>query len=272
MKGKSFLFGFVMALILTTTVGAFASSGVMKQISVQLGGMNIVIDGVKMAPKDVNNQAVAPIVYNGTTYVPIRFISEVFNKSVNYVGKTSTIFIGEPQKQEAVLLRDLQAVEKTVFAEPNYGTYGGWVTTPYAADKRFTVISWSKSGTMKVADRSYISQSTILSDGVTENVASYRLEGKYKALEADFGIDDCSTSSPEISGRVEIYGDGQLLKRAMKSKGHALEHLTIDLTGVKLLTIKVKGNATVNKLNGATLYTDQAVCNLINIKMFPVAP
>lgn len=272
MKGKSFLFGFITALVLTMSVAVFAATGVAKQLSVTVGGMTIVIDGVKMAPRDVNNQSVEPIIYNGTTYVPIRFISEVFNKSVKYVGATSTIFIGEPQRQEAILLRDMTPYLKTQFDEPNYGAYGGWIPTPYAADKRFTVINWSKTGTMNIADRGYVSQSTMLSDGVTENSASYLLDGQYKRLEADFGIDDCSTSSPEISGRVEIYGDGQLLKRSMKSKGQAIEHLSVDLTGIKVMTIKVKGNVTVNQVNGETLYTDQAVCDLINITMYPVAP
>ena len=272
MKGKSFLFGFIMALVLTMSVGVFAVSRVSKQISVQMGGTTIVIDGVKMAPKDVNNQSVEPILYNGTTYVPIRFISEVFNKSVKYVGETATIFIGEPQKQEAILLRDMTPYKKTAFTEPNYGAYGGWTSTPYAADRRFTVINWSKTGAMKIADRSYVSQSTMLSDGVKENSASYLLDSKYQRIEADFGIDDNSTSAPETYGRVEIYGDGKLLKRAMKSKGQAIEHLEVDLTGIRVMTINVKGNVTVNQINGDTLYTDQALCNLINITMYPVAP
>ena len=71
---------------------------------------------------------------------------------------------------------------------------------------------------------------------------------------------------------MEIFGDGELLKRSMKTKGQAIEHLSVDLTGVKLLTIKVKGNVTVNEVNDKILYSDQAVCNLINITMYPVAP
>ena len=137
MKGKSFFFGFITALVLTMSVAVFAATGVTRQLTVQMGGMTIVIDGVKMAPRDVNNQPVEPIVYNGTTYVPIRFISEVFNKSIKYVGATSTIFIGEPQRQEAILLRDMTPYNKTQYAEPNYGAYGGWTSTPYAADKTF---------------------------------------------------------------------------------------------------------------------------------------
>ena len=50
MKGKSFLFGFITALVLTMSVAVFAATGVAKQLSVTVGGMTIVIDGVKMAP------------------------------------------------------------------------------------------------------------------------------------------------------------------------------------------------------------------------------
>lgn len=272
MKTKSFVSGFILALVLSITFTAFAGTRIQKTISAWVGGITIVVDGVRMSPKDANNNAVEPILVNGTTYVPIRFISEAFGSKAKYIAETSTIYLGEKQKIESFLLRDMAPYQKTTYAKANYGTYGGWISTPYAADKRFTVIDWSNTGTISIGGKEYTSQSMVLAEGVTENVSSYVLSKNYNKMTADFGIDDASTDTLKTTGRVEIYGDGVLLKRMMKSKGEALEHFEVDLTDVRAVTIKVKGSVTINKVGSDTVYSNQVLCDLINIKMFPVDP
>lgn len=277
MKLKSFAYGFatalVLVLVLSLAVASFAATpGIQKQIMAVFGGKTLVFDGVRMTPKDVNNNEVQPILYQGTTYVPIRFISEAFNKKVTYVPGTTTIYLGDAQATEAFLLRDMRPYEKTQYTVPNYGSYGGWASAEYPNDKRFTVISWSNTGKLMVADKEYVSQSMILSAGIKEDVSSYMLNGKYRKLTADFGIDDISTDTTGTYGIVEIYGDGKQLYRINKAKGYALEHFEVDLTGVSSMTIKVKGSATSNTVGNDTAYSSQVVCDFINVRMYPVDP
>ncbi|MEW6573253.1 MAG: copper amine oxidase N-terminal domain-containing protein [Bacillota bacterium] len=49
----------------------------------------IIIDNVDKTPRDKK-----PFVYNGTTYVPLRYVAEAFGKEVKWDGTTGTIYIG----------------------------------------------------------------------------------------------------------------------------------------------------------------------------------
>ena len=269
---KPFFLGFVFALVLSFSLSSFAGTGIQRTITAAFGGLSIVMDGVRMSPKDVNNNEVQPILYGGTTYVPIRFLSEALGKKVTFIGATSSIYIGEQQKVEAFLLRDIKPVEKTVFAQTNYGSYGGWKATEYAADKRFTIIDWSNTGILTIDDREYTSQSMMLSDGVRENNATYNLNGRYKRILGKFGVDDLSTNTIGTMGYVELLGDGKQLARVYNSRGHAPVSVDVDLTGVNSLKIRLVGSATSNQVAGATVYSAQVVCDFFDVLMYPVDP
>ena len=58
-------------------------------------GIKIMIDEKEFVPKDANGDEVQPFVYNGTTFVPIRAISQAFGKEVSYNQRTNTAYIGK---------------------------------------------------------------------------------------------------------------------------------------------------------------------------------
>lgn len=58
--------------------------------------VNIYINGNKLIPKDANGNVVNPILKDGTTYLPIRAISEQFNKVVSWDQETHTVFLTTP--------------------------------------------------------------------------------------------------------------------------------------------------------------------------------
>ncbi|TMV46637.1 hypothetical protein FE783_25345 [Paenibacillus mesophilus] len=89
MKNK--LQGLVMGLIIGVllSVSAAQATGVgTQQIEVFFKDLIFKFDGVEKTP----NQG--SFIYNGTTYVPIRFVSEALGVPVKYNGETSTISIG----------------------------------------------------------------------------------------------------------------------------------------------------------------------------------
>ena len=57
--------------------------------------VTIELNSVKYIFKDVNGQVVYPIVYNGSTYLPIRAISELMKEPVEWDGPSKTVFIGK---------------------------------------------------------------------------------------------------------------------------------------------------------------------------------
>jgi SLAP domain-containing protein len=92
--------GFIAGCILTAAVAAltnqaFAALG-SKTIQVSTG-VNILIDGEKLEPKDANGNPVETFVYNGTTYLPVRAVSEAFGKLVSYDAQTQTVSIRRNQ-------------------------------------------------------------------------------------------------------------------------------------------------------------------------------
>lgn len=61
-------------------------------------GVNIYIDGKLYIPTDVNGNMVEPFVYNGTTYLPARAISNVFNTDIEW--KNGNVYMTSKENEE----------------------------------------------------------------------------------------------------------------------------------------------------------------------------
>ena len=88
-------------LVAGILIGAvITSSGVFaKQLSewaeVFYNNIKIFIDGAEIVPKDANGNLVEPFIMNGTTYLPVRAVSEAFGKDVEWDGASQTVYIGK---------------------------------------------------------------------------------------------------------------------------------------------------------------------------------
>jgi len=110
---------------ITFTVFALGFFMVLEKSGGLLANNNITIfiDGKYLAPRDVNGMIVNPIIIEGTTYVPIRAISEALNKEVTWDGISYTINITTPYKsyQEVIDnflpsdLHDMHRLDNTDF-------------------------------------------------------------------------------------------------------------------------------------------------------------
>lgn len=90
----SYFFAGIMAafLIVHIAVPAMAVAG--KTITVY-PGVGLYLDDTKFIPKDANGNPVEVFYYNGTTYVPIRAVSEAFGYPVQWDGNTRSVYIGK---------------------------------------------------------------------------------------------------------------------------------------------------------------------------------
>jgi hypothetical protein len=86
-KTKVFLAGVIFTVVLGTSFTAYAAGGQM--IEVFYNVKNIVINGVSKMPEE------KPFIYKGTTYVPLRYISETLGQVVEWDRETATIYIGD---------------------------------------------------------------------------------------------------------------------------------------------------------------------------------
>ena len=79
---KKFFTGFIVGLLLTTAIAIAASQA----IYVTLGQVKLVVDGTLIDQET--------ILYNDSTYVPVRVVAEQLDQTVQYDSITETVFIG----------------------------------------------------------------------------------------------------------------------------------------------------------------------------------
>ncbi len=103
-KLKYFILGMVVMLIISTTiVSAFAAS-TQKTITVTYSGLKIVMDGELITPKDANGNVVAPFVFDGTNYLPLRALGNAFgysNDEIYWDSTTNTVYFTSAAEDEA---------------------------------------------------------------------------------------------------------------------------------------------------------------------------
>jgi len=83
----------VTVLIFSLTTVAFAALEA-KNIQVHTG-VELYIDDEEFTPKDVNGNEVEVLLYNGTTYLPVRAIGEAYGKEIYWDDSTKSVYIGK---------------------------------------------------------------------------------------------------------------------------------------------------------------------------------
>lgn len=88
-KLKGFLVGVCSAALLAGAVTAFATT-----IDVTMAGIKVYWDGVEKTLLDAEHNKVEPIIYEGTTYVPLRAMSNLMGKTVDWDQSTLSVYVG----------------------------------------------------------------------------------------------------------------------------------------------------------------------------------
>lgn len=135
---RGFLLGMLtMALLMGLLIPAVAASA-NKTITVS-GGLSIFVDGVEMKPTDANGNPVDVFLYNGTTYVPIRAVSQYLGKAVKWDGNTRSVYIGKDPNTASYLLNVCPPYQTRFYEAPATMTMAG---KKYSKDHR--IIEYGK--------------------------------------------------------------------------------------------------------------------------------
>lgn len=126
---KSFLVG-VLAVVLVVALAlpVLGASGTLQTWKdVLVGGINIVLKGETIQPKDANGNAVDPVIYNGTTYLPVRAIASALGLEVDWDGDTKTVYLGgKPQHGYYWVFTEMKVtVDDTVYPDTYQYSYAG---------------------------------------------------------------------------------------------------------------------------------------------------
>ena len=104
MKKTGFWRGFGAGLILTVVMMGLSVSALAATVSrtIQVEeGVKISLNGATFIPRDVNGNEVSVFLYNGTTYVPLRAVSEAMGVDVSYDSATKTAILVTADKSAA---------------------------------------------------------------------------------------------------------------------------------------------------------------------------
>ncbi|MBR2567290.1 MAG: hypothetical protein IKE29_22120 [Paenibacillus sp.] len=84
----------VFTLVLTGSAGVYAGTK-LETIKAYLNhGLSIEVNGQKFTPKGDQGTKLAPITYDGSTYLPVRSIAEALDTDVKYDAKNNKVSIG----------------------------------------------------------------------------------------------------------------------------------------------------------------------------------
>ncbi len=212
-RTRDFLAGAVtMALAMNLVLPAGAALAG-KTIQV-LTGVEIFVDGVKMEPTDAQGNPVETFAYNGTTYVPLRAVSQSLGKNVNWDGANQRVYIGEAPGTKQYLIDICPPYENVGYTTPP--------TFDMAGKKYANGIKWNS--------------------GVPYAFALFNLNGQYTSLEFDIGHVDGGYKNDSV---LYIYLDGEISYSMDLSWEMLPQHISIPLHNALQMRIEVgeSGNA-----------------------------
>lgn len=201
-------------LIGTTVAGGsvWAATG-MRSIDVMFDNIKIYMDGELVEPKDANGQTVEPFVYNGTTYLPVRAVSNAIGKDVSWDG-----------------------VEKVVYLGAKPGNSENWLDVcgpyQYHSGKEYR-LSDNKYFTM--SGKKYTNGFT-LGEWGSNAEALFNLNGKYNTLSFTVGhVDGKDTTDRTLN----IYLDGIIAYTKELKYDDVAKKVTVPLNGALQMKIEV---------------------------------
>jgi len=172
--------------------------------------------------KDLDGNAIEPVILFDTVYVPLSPVVRVFGKSSTWDGKANSIYIGP------------KPVEKVAFMD---------VAPPYDFDDKIRVKaedSITMGGTKYNGGVVYRS---FYATPENPRYSLHNLNGKYSKLTGYIGHVD---GSDMYDATIRFYGDGTLINKYDVKVDDFPKQISLNVTGVKQLKIEVvyKGSST----------------------------
>jgi len=226
----------VASLITTMSMSVFGDP-IKDTIEVLYNNIKIVVDGQAVVfQPDSNGNTIEPFIYNGTTYLPARAVAEALDKSVDWDGKTSTVYIGKrpgddsPDKylsqldyfnQQKRTSESITAIDKEVDND-SAGNF-------YQDGLNFNARTWKTS---------YRIDSWMYNE--------YLVNQEYKTLTGTFSLHNLSRTSIE-QATLKVYGDDELIYTSpIMTAGEVPIDVNVDVEGV----IKLKVMVDVKTIDG----------------------
>jgi hypothetical protein len=237
-KFKGFLLGGFTFALFAALVGTAFASGKLTSINVVQGGIKLFVDGTLVVPTDTDGKTIEPFIYDGTTYLPLRALSNALTnnqKQVKWDGATSSIYVGQ-----APVAAQTNIAELTPFYQSDY-------------------ILIEDRATFKILDQNITAFNRMTNrngEGIT-----YMLKSNYSQINGQLVVPYTNLGNKDAGGvsfyNVDRKGNETLIKEIHTVAGDDPVKVNVDVRGVEILKIynynKVQGNAASGTFYNVTL-------------------
>ena len=188
----------VAASTMAFSFSSFAATTVKAELSPDF---TIVIDGKERTFYSADGEEAHPIVYNGTTYLPLRAIGEIMGKNVNWDESTMTVTLSGTRTTDNVKgtpdkYADSETIKVQIMDEFKIVVDGETQKFKDADGNRVYPMLYNGSTYLPLRSIGEIMGKTVSWNADTETVT---LGGDYTVTDADsFGSSQTSTSNKEI--------------------------------------------------------------------------
>lgn len=112
---KDFVKGIAVGCALSMAIGGASALAdtYRKFLEVAYTDIKVVVNGKPTTPRDSDGTPVKPFISSGTTYLPVRSISNALGQNVDWDSDTSTIYIGDKLETDKVNMAEIEPVEGT---------------------------------------------------------------------------------------------------------------------------------------------------------------
>ncbi len=249
-------------LIAGVLIGTVITSGMVfaKQISetaeLFYNNIKIYIDGGEIVPMDANGNTVEPFTMNGTTYLPVRAISNAFGKDVEWDGATQSVYIGKKDQTKPDNYLDRIQYNDIVYGEwfSNLWKINGSITDSLGNTYTSGMLFYNEAG-----------NDIYNIDNDDDNVdikISYPLNSQYSNLKGKIVLPSTINTNELKRDKLDndnvnvyIYGDGKLVYKAMSVSMSMPFNFDIDIKGINNILVKLgMGSKSYVALTDLALY------------------
>ncbi len=219
---KGFITGIAFTIaFLGMSNSAYAQSAI-KTIKVAVGGIQIYVDGELKKPALANGRTVEPLIYEGTTYLPLKpLVGMLTDKEVSWDATTSSIYIGEsPASSNVVMIEDIKPLEY-------YNK---------------TSVNLETNETFKVLEKNIQTYNYLSFNETGSYYITYPLDSNYSSIQGKFKLEQEKIHDKDEQKlkfySVDSYGNETLLKEYQAKAGDSTIDVSVPLTGVTYLRIR----------------------------------
>lgn len=220
---KRIIGGFILGALLFGSMGVYAAGGNLIEVFYSIKAIKI--DNVSQSPNK------KPFAYEGTTYVPLRFISENLGKEVKWDQKTQTIFIGNQISDAAYYLGDQIKDMNQQINRYNY------IVNGYQSNNKI-------KSNVNVEYENYLTfylEKFYEARGAWSYI-EYPLNGQFKTFRSTVGLtEEYKNTTSTID--VRIYADDQLIYQHSFKAGDMPTNINLNVE--KAIKLKIETSADV---------------------------